>query len=91
MLRIGQRREGGTSVIEVEGQLSGPWVSELGRVLAATEPAPAALELDLEGVGYVDAAGEQLLRDAISRGARLRARSGFVAALLAAPPAEGAP
>ncbi len=84
MLRIGQTQEGKTIVVQVEGRLAGPWVEELRRVLAAVWGTPSAIALDLTSVGYVDAVGERLLRDAIARGAHIRRSSSFVAALLEA-------
>ncbi len=84
MLRIDQRRDGNTIVIKVEGGVAGPWVAELGRALASLGGTATDVALDLSAVGYVDSGGEQLLREAVSRGMRIRERSGFVEALLEA-------
>jgi RNA polymerase sigma-70 factor, ECF subfamily len=81
VLRISQRTEGDTVVLLVEGRLAGPWVEELRHLLEPLVAAPSAVALEMAGVRFVDAAGERLLRDAISRGARLRRRSSFVAAV----------
>ena len=86
MLRIDQRREGETTVVHVEGRVAGPWVEELRRVLSSCPGARSSVTLDLAGVGYVDAAGEQVLRRAVADGARILGRSAFVAALLEADP-----
>jgi RNA polymerase sigma-70 factor (ECF subfamily) len=82
MLRIDQRREGNTIVIKAEGGVAGPWVAELGRALDSLNGTSTDVALDLSAVGYVDSGGEQLLREAVSKGMRIRERSGFVAALL---------
>jgi RNA polymerase sigma-70 factor (ECF subfamily) len=84
MLRIDQRREGNTIVIRAEGGVAGPWVAELGRALAPLNGSATDVALDLSAVGYVDSSGEQLLREAVSRGMRIRERSGFVTALFEA-------
>jgi RNA polymerase sigma-70 factor (ECF subfamily) len=84
MLRIDQRREGNTIVIKAEGGVAGPWVAELGRALASLNATSTDVALDLSAVGYVDGSGEQLLREAVSRGMRIRERSGFVTALFEA-------
>jgi hypothetical protein len=89
MLRIDQSQEGETTIIRVEGRVAGLWVEELRRVLASLEGDPSSVALDLASVGYVDAPGEQLLRDAAARGVRIRDRSSFVAALLEARPSGG--
>lgn len=81
MLRISQRTEGNTVVLLVEGRLAGPWVEELRRVMQPLVEASSTVELELADVGYVDPAGEVLLREAISGGARIRRRSSFVAAV----------
>lgn len=82
MLRIEQSQEGETIIIRVEGRVAGPWVAELRRVLMSLAGAPSSVALDLASVEYVDASGEQLLRDTVARGVRVRDRSSFVAALL---------
>lgn len=69
-------------VVQAEGKVAGPWVAELGRVLASVESESRDVSLDLGQVGFVDASGEALLRDALARGMRISRRSGFVAALL---------
>ena len=45
-------------------------------------PGPPARRLDLAAVTYVDAAGLQLLRDLVARGADIAACSSFVGELL---------
>src|SRR5271165_5121146 len=82
MLRITQRSEGDTVVLVAEGRLAGAWVEELRRVLQPLVDARSAVALELVDVGYVDAAGELLLREAISSGAQVRRSSSFVAAVL---------
>jgi RNA polymerase sigma-70 factor (ECF subfamily) len=90
MLRIDQRKEGETVLILAAGCVAGPWVEELRRVIESSLPLAGDVAIDLEAVTYVDRAGEELLREAIGSGVRIRAQSGFVAALLEASVAEGA-
>ena len=78
MLRItnGTRREGATLVLE--GRLTGPWVDELARcwkALTATRDA-RSVNVDLDGVTFIDAGGRALLRAMHEEGATLAACSG---------------
>ena len=82
MLRIDRQVHADRIEVRTSGAVAGPWVAELRRVLAAAEGAAAQVVLDLSSVGFVDAAGEELLRSAVARGARIGGRSGFVGALL---------
>jgi ABC-type transporter Mla MlaB component len=83
MLRITQIESGPTvQTLKLEGKLVGPWVEELARfsrqsILNQTQP-----DLDLSAVAFVDGAGLELLREMLSKGARLTACSGLVAELL---------
>jgi ABC-type transporter Mla MlaB component len=78
MLRItnGTRREGPTLVLE--GRLTGPWVDELARcwkALTATRDA-RSVNVDLDGVTFIDAGGRALLREMHEEGATLAVCSG---------------
>ncbi len=91
MLRIDQRTDGDGVVLALEGDVVGAWAGELARLLDALGEGIGGIALDLANVAYVDREGERVLRGAMARGVRLRARSGFVAALLDEADPEGAP
>jgi hypothetical protein len=82
MMRISEKTHGDAIVLAMEGDLVGAWADEFARLLDHMGDAISELELDLASVSYVDASGERILRRAIARGARVRASSGFIAALL---------
>jgi anti-anti-sigma regulatory factor len=82
MLRITQREEGDQVIVQLEGRVAGPWVAEFRRTLESLSSRLSCVALDLAGVGYVDASGEQLLREALAGGVHIRSRSGFVGTLL---------
>jgi hypothetical protein len=66
--------EHGATLI-LEGRLAGVWVSELNRcwhTVRATRPG-LSLCIDMRGLAFVDAAGEQLLADMYGCGADLLA------------------
>lgn len=66
MLRITTRESVvGPPELRLEGRLAGPWVGELER---AASPHPG-VSLDLSGITFADAAGVDLLRHLIARGA----------------------
>jgi len=75
MLRITtDMTEHGATLI-LEGRLAGVWVSELDRcwhTVRATRPG-LSLCIDMRGLAFVDAAGEQLLADMYGCGADLLA------------------
>jgi hypothetical protein len=62
MLKI-ERRDGdaGGLVFGLAGELRGPWVDELGRVVQDALDAPTAVRLDLAGDSFVDRHGVVLL------------------------------
>ena len=71
-----------TQTIRVEGKLLRPWVDEVRKAcVSGTDPARRT-SLDLSALTFVDAAGERLLRDLISRGIKVVACSSYVAELL---------
>lgn len=65
MLRITTSNGSQTSTMKLEGKLAGPWVAELSRSWACVAASLGSRKLcvDLRGVTYVDAAGQQLLRE----------------------------
>jgi anti-anti-sigma regulatory factor len=64
MLKITTSEDAQTSTMKLEGKIAGAWVPEFSRSwdsLAASLGSRQA-RLDLRGVTFVDAAGQQLLR-----------------------------
>lgn len=72
-------------VLQLEGQISGPWVDLLRETVRAKTPSPSDLQLDLSGVQFADEPGLQLLRELQDHGAVLRAASPFIRSLLNGP------
>jgi hypothetical protein len=70
--------------IKLEGELLGPWVDSVRDACAVRGRRPR--RLDLAALTYVDAAGLQLLRDLVARGADIAACSSFVGELLRREP-----
>jgi hypothetical protein len=75
-------RADGARSLKFEGELVGPWVEEAAKACAQSAVLPGPLHLDLSAVGFVDAAGEQLLHELIRQGAAIAACSSFIAELL---------
>lgn len=65
MLKITTHEDAQASTMKLEGKIAGPWVVELGRIWQSLVPSLGSrrLRLDLCGVTYVDAAGQELLRE----------------------------
>jgi len=76
------RTEGPTVV--VEGRLAGPWVDELARHWRALTAAgnAASIQVALDGVTFVDAAGKALLRAMHADGAVLTASGCMTRAII---------
>jgi len=91
MVRISRRDVGGKIELSVQGRLVGPWVEELRRLVAGLGVTPSEVGLDLVRVGYVDGAGQELLRQLVASGVRVGLRSAFVTALLEGWEREGRP
>lgn len=70
----------GTTTLQLEGSLSGPWIAEVRHLVREMEGQP--LRLDLASLVYADREGAELLRELGSRFV-VHGRSPFVAALLA--------
>jgi hypothetical protein len=82
MLRITTSPENGNvPCIRLEGKLLQPWVDEVRGLFAAADADPLP-RLDLSGVTFVDAAGTELLRELLRRGARIESCAPYVAELL---------
>jgi hypothetical protein len=75
MLRITVTTLPELTTVILEGRLSGPWVPELAtcwRKLVATRDA-RSIQINLDGVTFVDGAGKALIRAIHRRGASLAA------------------
>jgi ABC-type transporter Mla MlaB component len=69
MLKVTINMEDSGETWELEGKLSGEWVTELERCWKKRSPAPGiALQIHLKAVSYIDAAGKQLLTEMHGRG-----------------------
>ena len=86
MLKIVLMKEGPpeTPVLDLEGQLIGPWVRELDRVCEPILARGAGLSLDLSSVSFVSREGVELLWRLRDRQTRLLNCSRFVAEQLQA-------
>ena len=74
----------GRAVLQLEGQLIGPWVDELERACGALPSGDVAV--DLAHVSFVERRGVELLRALAARGVPLLRCSAFVAEQLKARP-----
>ena len=72
MLRITVREERGRATLKLEGNLSGPWVSELERCWQETVFCPEYIVIDLSQVRQFDARGKSLLRAMHMAGSQLK-------------------
>jgi hypothetical protein len=71
-----------TITLRVEGRIAGPWLEELRRTCDAHRGADSAnLQLEVEDVGFVDAAGVAYLKELREQGARLIRVSPFLTEL----------
>ena len=82
MLRITSEIVDGAPALKLEGNVSGPWVGELRRVVQEASARADRVRLDLSDVRYVDAEGATLLREILHDRGELIRRSTFVAELL---------
>ncbi len=83
MLKISEKSRSESAItFKLEGKVLAPWVDELRRV--CTEPALASrkINLDLDGVTFLDEAGLELMRELIQQGITIARCSGFIAELL---------
>ena len=81
MLRINKRRDGTTTVLDLEGKLAGPWVNELEncwKPMAAGERVCVVLRT----VTFIDAAGRRLLTEMQRRGVDLVAHGCMTKAIV---------
>jgi ABC-type transporter Mla MlaB component len=73
MLRVTIKKEEASEIWELEGKLSGEWVSELSRLWKERPPqAGLSAEVHLKAVSYIDPAGKQLLAEMRKQGAEIK-------------------
>lgn len=72
MLKITIREVDSTETWELEGKLSGDWVKELERCWIGRPKSTVPLHVYLKAVGYIDAAGKQLLAEMHGRGVEIQ-------------------
>ena len=73
MLRVTIKKDNAVETWELEGKLSGEWVSELDRLWKQRSPQPGiSTEIHLKAVSYIDAAGKQLLAEMRAHGAEIK-------------------
>ena len=71
-----------TQTLKLEGKLLEPWVDEVRKACASGTDPSGRTSLDLSALTFVDAAGEELLRELIDQGIEIVACSSYVAELL---------
>ena len=68
-----KKKEDSSEIWELEGRLSGEWVSELDRLWKERSPLTGlATEVNLKAVSYIDPAGKQLLAEMRQQGAEIK-------------------
>ena len=83
MLRITVQEENETCRLKLSGKLAGPWVAETLNVWRSVRCSGKQIEVDLNELIGVDAAGRRLLASMHEAGASLRARGVANSALIA--------
>ena len=86
MLRVSVIPQVESVLIKLEGKLLAPWCEEVAgafeQASRGSATAAGAIQLDLYDVIFVDAAGTELVRSLLARGAKLGRCSSYVAELL---------
>ena len=73
MLRVTIKKENSSEIWELEGKLSGEWVTELDRLWRQRTPESGTMiEIHLKAVSYIDPAGKQLLAEMRQQGAEIK-------------------
>jgi hypothetical protein len=72
MLKITAENQASTTILHLEGKLSGPWVNELERCWREM-PSSRNLKIRLETVTFIDEHGKKLLAKLHASGAQLEA------------------
>jgi hypothetical protein len=85
MLRISVTEMHGTIVLDLEGRLAGPWISELERCWRdqQTQSAGKTVLVRLCAVTFIDDAGRELLKRMFEQDAKLEGAGCMVNAILA--------
>lgn len=83
MLKITIRREGESSVLELEGKLAGPWVDELANCSREERGRGAKIYVDLRNISFIDAQGKTLLQALHREGATLAGKGCLTRAIIA--------
>jgi anti-anti-sigma regulatory factor len=79
MLRIWQNENGDDCVgLRLEGELAGPWVTEVGRVCSDIVNSRQPLVIDLKEVSFVDREGIRLLASLLVQTVELKRCSPFL-------------
>lgn len=73
MLKITYSTDPASSVLKLDGEISGPWVKELEQCWqkAKAESSAKPIKVDLSSVTYIDPSGKALLRSLHTQGAEL--------------------
>ncbi len=79
MLRVTELQTPQGTTLRVEGRVTGPWVDELRRAVAAVIATHRVLTIDLAEMSFLDLRGVSLLRELESRSVILVNLSPFVA------------
>jgi len=84
MLRITRTTNADSLLLKLEGKLLAPWVGEVLEQLPSRDGGGALpnLRLDLAQLSSIDAAGQALLQELLSRGATISNCSGYISELL---------
>lgn len=85
MLRISSYEVDDLLILQLEGKLAGPWVSELEKCLRTHEQSGGRVQvcIDLCGLTFIDDRGKELLKDVSCRGAELVASGCLMRAVVA--------
>jgi len=79
MLRISQNKNGDGCVgLRLEGELAGPWVTEVGCVCRDIVKSQQPLSIDLKEVSFVDREGIRLLASLLAQTVELKRCSAFL-------------
>lgn len=74
-LRVTTWIEGGTTVVQVEGQLVGSGIAVLEKACRASVP---PIILDLSNLSWMDSKGTESLRALVREGAQIRSMSPYI-------------
>lgn len=82
MLKITNRKDGATTILDLEGKLAGPWVDELERCWQRAVSDDGQVRVVLETVTFIDGAGRRLLTDMHRQGVELVAHGCMTKAIV---------